>query len=130
MRIVADTSDLTALAGKFVAVPAAVEAAAEPVMERAAYNVRRDARALIRGQITGTYLPHYPRSITYEVEAVRAWIEAEIGPEIGRPQGGMGRGVEYGSVNTRPLPHLIPALEQEIPRMERHMDRVLRKSLP
>lgn len=101
----------------------------DQVVERGALNVRRDARRLIREQSTGTYLPHYPRSITYDVDDPVDYAEAEIGPEEGKPQGGMGRGVEFGSARTAPLPHLHPALDLEIPRLVKHLRRVVGKAL-
>lgn len=82
---------------------------------RAAFNIKRNARATIQGQITGTYLPHYPWAISYETTVSRGEIDAEIGPRADKPQGGMGPGVEFGSSNTRPHPHMIPAFEEELP---------------
>lgn len=96
------------------------------VIERGALNIRREARKLVRAQITETFLPHYARSITYDIDvAPGRYAEAEIGPDAGKPQGGMGPGVEYGSVHTGPKPHLHPAYEAELPRLLKHLHRVV-----
>lgn len=130
MRLTIDADDLAALASDYGRTPERAFAALEPVVERGAMNVKRDARSLVLGQITGTFLPHYPRAIDYDVAAAAGWIEAEIGPDDGKPQGGMGRGVEFGSAHTAPIPHLHPAYEQEVPRFARAVGEGLVRSLP
>jgi hypothetical protein len=96
------------------------------VVERGALNIRRDARRRIREQVRGVYLPHYPRSITYDMDSAPGrYAEAEIGPESGKKQGGMGPGVEYGSARGAPLPHLMPAYEAELPKLLKHLRRVV-----
>jgi len=116
-----DTSDVDALTSDLSAAPDRLGERVERIVERGAFNVRRDARRLIRGQITGTYLPHYPRSITYDIERAGDAVEAEIGPESDMLQGGMGPGVEFGSANAPPFPHLIPAYEAELPRFHQFL---------
>lgn len=44
----------------------------------------------------------YPRSITYETRMSAGSILGEVGPDSSKPQGGMGRGFEYGSVHQPP----------------------------
>lgn len=130
IRITVDTSDLTALVTAYAAAPEKALPELEASVERGALNIKRDARRLVRDQITGTYLPHYPRAIDYDMEVDGGSIEAEIGPDDSKPQGGMGRGVEYGSSHTGPIPHLVPAFEDELPKLEKHATRLLRQSLP
>lgn len=101
----------------------------ERVTERGAYNIRRDARRNVRASSRGLYLKHYPRSIGYDVESGSDWVEAEIGPETDKPQGGMGRGVEFGSSNTAPTPHLFPAFDAELPRYEKQLARAIHRAL-
>lgn len=76
--------------------------------------VTYEARDRLRGQITGTYLPHYPRSITSETERSTGMVSMIVGPETGRLQGGMGPGVELGSVNAPPNPHLFDAFDARV----------------
>lgn len=121
-----DTSELDQLEADLTNNVEVLEADVGQVVERAALNVRRDSRRGIRQQITGTYLPHYPQSITYEMDNARGrYAEAEVGPETGRRQGGMGAGVEFGSAHTGPLPHLFPAFDDESPRLYEHLRRVV-----
>jgi len=130
VRIVVDTSDLAALAARYGTTLDRVFAGLEPVVEKGALNIKTDARARVRSAITGTYLPHYPQSIDYDIDSGSDWVEAEIGPNPDMLQGGMGRGVEYGSANTGPTPHLDPAYEDEQPRFEKAAGDVLARGLP
>lgn len=118
-----DTSELEQLADDLVdSVDRAMDAAVR-VTERGALNIRRDAQDKVRAQISETYLPHYARAITYEVHESGLQVWAEIGPESDKPQGGMGPGVEFGSANAPPFPHLFPSLEEEEPRYLRQLAR-------
>lgn len=130
MRIDVDTSELQDLAAEYDATPERVFAELEPIVDKGALNIKTRARELVSGAIRGLYLPHYARSIDYDLESRPGEIEAEIGPNPGMAQGGMGPGVEYGSSNTGPTPHLIPAYEEEIPRFEQVTDEALGRSLP
>lgn len=86
-----------------------------------------EARDILRGQITQTYLPHYGRTISSEVLVSTSRISMIVGPESGRPQGGMGPGIEFGSSNTRPFPHLFIAFDNRLQAiLERSMQNVSR----
>jgi hypothetical protein len=87
--------------------------AAEKIVGKGSNNIKKDAQRLIRAYGRRGYLPHYPRSITYEVKASGTLVSSEIGPESAMLQGGLGRLLEYGSVNNAPIPHLNPALDAE-----------------
>lgn len=130
MRITVDTSDLRELVDAYTQLPDNAAGELPAVLERGALNVKRDTVRILDASITRTYLPHYPSAISYDVDEGAGWMEAEIGPDADMLQGGMGRGVEYGSARGRPIPHLIPAWEQEIPRFDKQVDRALRRSLP
>lgn len=88
--------------------------ASEDVLERGGKWVTFQARDILRGQIRGVYLKHYGRSITSEVERSGGMVSMIVGPETAKPQGGMGPGVEFGSVNTGPKPHLFDAFEDRV----------------
>lgn len=45
---------------------------------------------------------HYPSSITHDLTMHEGSVSADIGPDRALPQGGMGQGFEYGSVNQPP----------------------------
>lgn len=121
-----DTEELDQLAADLASNADRLGPEVDRVVERGALNIRRDAQRRIRSQSTGTYLPHYPRSISYDMDNARgSYAEAEIGPESGMSQGGMGPGVEFGSAHTAPLPHLFPAFEDEQPQLLKHLQRVV-----
>ena len=44
----------------------------------------------------------YPSSITHDVTIASGAVTSDIGPDSAMPQGGMGRGFEYGSVHQPP----------------------------
>lgn len=82
-------------------------------------NIKRDAQRIIRGASHKGYLPHYPRSINYDVTARGDTIIGTVGPDRNKLQGGLGKVLEDGTVNNAPIPHLAPAQDAEIPRFER-----------
>lgn len=99
--------------------------ASDAAFSRAVEATRESAERLQRGwrynaTITaGRHGKHYPKAITSEMFYVPGReVEAEIGPEIGRKQGGMGMGFEYGSVNQPPHNDAGRALAEEQPRWE------------
>lgn len=124
-----DASQLMDYAGELLAAVDLLADELPKVTERGAVNIKRDARRLLNASITRTYLPHYPRAITYEMEQGADYVQADIGPESGKPQGGMGRGVEFGSVHTPPTPHLFPAFEAEEPRYLKAIGQAVNRSL-
>jgi hypothetical protein len=87
--------------------------AAKKIAGKGSLNIKKNAQRIIRGASHRGYLPHYPRSITYEVKASGTLVSSEIGPESTKLQGGLGRLIENGSVNNAPIPHLSPALDAE-----------------
>jgi hypothetical protein len=86
---------------------------AKKIAGRGALNVKKEAQRIIRERSKRGYVPHYPRAISYDVTASGAYVTAEIGPESEKLQGGLGRLLEYGSINNSPIPHLSPALDAE-----------------
>lgn len=84
------------------------------VVVKGAVNVKADARARFAAQQrSGRYLPHYARSITFDVTDTADGASAEIGPDKDLIQGAFGPGVEFGSSRHAPMPHLFPALDAE-----------------
>lgn len=86
---------------------------AKKVCGKGSLEVKKEARRIIKAYGHRGYLPHYPRSITYEVRASGAVVSSEIGPESEKKQGGLGPLIENGSINNDPIPHLNPALDLE-----------------
>lgn len=87
--------------------------AAKKVAGKGALQVKKTAQGIVRAASHRNYLPHYPRSISYDVEAHGTLVTAEIGPKTEKLQGGLGRILEEGTVNNPPIPHLSPALDLE-----------------
>lgn len=94
------------------------------VVGQGCLNIKRDAQRIIRGASHRGYLPHYPRSITYDVTASGTLVTGEIGPDHSRLQGGLGRVLELGTRNNAPIPHLSPALDAEAPRFAEYMEQL------
>ncbi|HEY9473590.1 MAG TPA: hypothetical protein VIS06_07015, partial [Mycobacteriales bacterium] len=65
-----------------------------------------------------------PLSIGYDLVARAATIEATIGPDPSRPQGGMGPGFEFGSVHQPPHLDGKRALDAEEPRFLAEMAKI------
>lgn len=93
---------------------------AKKVVGRGCLNVKKDAQRIVRAASTKGYLPHYPRSISYDVTARGDSVTGVIGPDRNRLQGGLGRVIEYGTIHNAPIPHLSPALDAELPRLEQY----------
>jgi hypothetical protein len=118
--VTADISELLAFAGHLDSAVSRAEPDLSKVVERGANNVKRGAQLRLSGQSRRRYLKHYPKSFSYDMLDP---LDAEVGPDSAKPQGGMGRGVEFGSVHTGPLPHWLPAADEEEPKF---VDQALR----
>lgn len=93
-----DASQVEKLAVDLTAIPRT----SAPKLTRAIEKSVDDLRDQWRANARATATPHgrlYPRTITSQRIASAVW---EVGPEAALPQGGMGRGFEYGSVNQPP----------------------------
>jgi hypothetical protein len=102
---------------------------AKKVVGKGSSNVKKGAQRIIRADSHRGYLPHYPRSIRYEVKASGYVVSSEIGPKTEYEQGGLGGLLEYGSVNNAPIPHMHPALELETPEFIGYMEQLGRALL-
>jgi len=87
------------------------------VVDKGAVNIKGDWRdnARITARAHGR---HYPDAIDYDSGWIRDGYEAQIGPRMDRPQGSMGEGFEYGSVNQPPHLDGNRAADREAPRFE------------
>lgn len=115
-----DFRELDALAVNLGDIPVEAAVRVRAVFQEAAGDLKNRWRENAK-QSAGTHGRLYPNSITYSTTIGLAGIEAEIGPESGRPQGGMGPGFEFGSVNQpahldgqRAADEVIPHLERRI----------------
>lgn len=91
--------------------------AGEMVVRKGSVNVKTDARRRISGH---PHLPHYPRSITFDVRRGPDEIVGQIGPDKELQQGPLGNIIELGTPkNNPPMPHLVPSVDEEAPRFEK-----------
>lgn len=105
----------------FSAAPAKAHGKMRAVTQVAAGKIKADAQRAVSGL---AHAPHYPATITYDVEVTPKGVSAEIGP--GRTgQGPLGPILEFGTVNNPPRPHLLPALEREVPVWIRFLEQVV-----
>ena len=96
-----DTSQLSLLVGDLGKIPGKAVPAVMDMVDEAGDDLAKvwadNARAT-----AGEHGKHYPDSITAERKGGIGVISSEVGPEAGKPQGGMGKGFEYGSKNQPP----------------------------
>lgn len=91
---------------------------AAKVVEKGALNIKNGARERISGL---KHAPHYPRTIGYDMGWDLRGPVAEIGPDKRKRQGALGNILEHGTVKNAPIPHIRPALDEELPRYEKAM---------
>ncbi|MGW2143207.1 hypothetical protein ACWCOT_02780 [Nonomuraea bangladeshensis] len=99
----------------------------DTVREQAA-ELQKTWRANAR-RSSGKHGRHYPNSITNEQIPSTSAAIWEVGPEIGRKQGSMGRGFEFGSVNQPPHLDGTRALTQQEPKLDKAIKDLLGKIL-
>jgi hypothetical protein len=114
MRFHAELVNVAETAAAINAMPKLMMDFAEDALDRGGEWVTYEARDRVRTFSRGMYLKHYPGSITSETARYRDRLSMFVGPESKRLQGKMGPGVELGSVNTAPMPHLHGAFDDRI----------------
>ncbi|HEX5995675.1 MAG TPA: hypothetical protein VFY84_11085 [Jiangellales bacterium] len=111
MRIDLDSSELNHLIAELHDVPEGAHRNIKKAVEFTANGIKKTAREFASGL---AHAPHYPRTITYDVDdhGVGLGVSAEIGPD--KALGGqahLGHILEYGLIQTPPNAHLGPALD-------------------
>lgn len=110
-----DFSSLTEFAGELDRAGAQVVLLADGVVKKGALNIKKDAQARLRAQLSQpTSIPRLVNAISFDMISVVGVAGAEIGPD--QAKSGLGVGVELGSVHHAPMPFLFPALDAEGPR--------------
>lgn len=85
---------------------------------KAGLNMKERAREIILGaRAPFTSIPAYPFSIDFD--QLDDGLTIELGPDPSKNQGRLDNILEYGGIGVAPIPHVQPALEEEIPRTER-----------
>ncbi|MBG0828553.1 hypothetical protein HS041_12315 [Planomonospora sp. ID67723] len=120
-----DATELYSLIGVFENAKQDAARRTYPVVKEHAQALRDQWRDNAR-QSAGRHGRHYPRAITAEQMASSADIEWEVGPESRLPQGGMGRGFEFGSVNQPPHLDGMQAANAQEPKLLKALDDIAR----
>ncbi|ANZ17457.1 hypothetical protein O1L44_16300 [Streptomyces noursei] len=94
-------------AASFIASALALQYKSRQAVEITARKVKDSAKQRASGF---KHLPHYPRSIGYDLHGGPGAVWAEIGPDNRAAQWGLGRFIEFGTPTSGPHPHMGPAL--------------------
>lgn len=81
------------------------------VVARSAGNIVKGARRRVSGL---AHAPAYPASIGFDQFHTPGTSQARIGPDKDKRQGDLGNILNYGTIKNAPIPHLDPALTDEI----------------
>lgn len=112
-RIDIDSRQLDELIDDFDTLPKRLLPGARKRVGRAA----RDTAQAWRRRWTGhDFIPHLPDAVTYDVHEHGDTFRAEVGPDKSKRQGPLGNIIEFGTLNSAPIPGGAPALDEEEPR--------------
>lgn len=110
----ADAHEVYELAADLQRVPANLNQYLVPALEATAHDARDEWRDLVSEEV-GSRLRHAPLAVDYDVRAIGGHLqhllglargyEAEIGPNLDRPQGAMTGWFDEGSVDGVPAIH-------------------------
>lgn len=96
-------------------------------VKKTGVEVKKDAIKRVRSGLTGagrgSYLPHYPKAIGFDI--LDGGLAVEIGPDGSATQGGMGRAVEFGSSRTGPIAHMLPAADAQEPKFQSFLEKAM-----
>jgi hypothetical protein len=115
-----DMRELYALSADLGDVPAKALRSVIDVVRDGGTELRDRWKANAR-ETSGTHGRLYPNSIHATTFTTTSGIEAEIGPVTSMPQGKMGPGFEFGSVNQPAHLDGQRATDEVIPRIERRL---------
>ena len=125
-----EVQGLTALISDLAVAPEKLRAGVRATVQKAALDIKDDAKEIVTAATPKGYARAYPSSITYDTQqTATGGTSAEIGPDKGKRQGALGNLIEFGSANNAPIPHLGPALEHEIPNLELWLSEVAGEAL-
>jgi hypothetical protein len=101
MKIETDVIGADEVSNGLIEIPGELNADLAKVVDDRAEKLQRQWRSNAR-KTARTHGKRYPSSITHDLFRGEGEVYADIGPDNALPQGGMGRGFEYGSVNQTP----------------------------
>lgn len=117
-----DTADLRAWARDLGQAAEDVVPEIRKVVEKGLLNIKNGARRAISGHPSA---PYYPNAIDYDIRQSGDSVTGEVGPNKNRRQGALGNLLEFGSVNNAPIPHMGPATDKELPKLDKNLDAVV-----
>ncbi|WP_294567607.1 hypothetical protein [uncultured Arthrobacter sp.] len=124
-----DASEFYALARDFGVADKAALPTARPAIQAGAELTKQAWQSNARAT-SGTHGRHYPNSITYDTRILAGSVIGEVGPDSSRPQGGMGRGFEFGSENQPPHLDGLRAMDTTAPAVEKLLGEAIEGLLP
>lgn len=116
-----DASEVYKLAGDLSAVGAKAVPAMRGVMDESGQILAEQWRSNAEAT-SGEHGVHYPKAITAELAFGVSNIAVDVGPDSSMPQGGMGKGFEYGSRNQPPHMDGLRAMTWVEPQVVRMTD--------
>lgn len=119
-------AEFEVFAADLAAAPARLAELLPPVVSKGALNVKNDWRANASGN---AHAPHYPASITYDIEDGPESVSAEIGPDKNLKQGPLGNILEFGTSKNPPHNDGGRALAAEEPRFFEACETVAEQAL-
>lgn len=124
-----DASEFFVLARSLAATSAKVDPVVRGVMAEAG-KAFADAWRSNAVATSGTHGRHYPNSIDSEIVTSLGSVSVDVGPNSAKPQGSMGRGFEFGSMNQPPHLDGLRALDAIEKRLETSLDGTIGPLLP
>lgn len=121
-----DTHEVVALVDAITKASGPAVADVKAVVAKGALNIKQDAARRISGHPRFRRLP---AAISYDLYTTFRGPAAEIGPDLGKPQGNLGHIPEYGSPTSAPFPYMGPAAEAEEPRFVKALEDLAVKAL-
>ena len=112
-----DASEVYALAADLAAIPAKAVPALRTGM-KAGGDVFAKAWQANAAATSGVHGKHYPKSISAELAFDLGGVSVDVGPDSSIPQGGMGKGFEFGSQNQPPHLDGVKAMDAVAPEVE------------
>lgn len=118
---IGDASEIYELAGDLAGVGTKMIPALRAGMQGAGDAFAEAWRANANAT-SGAHGVHYPDSIDAELVLDFGGVSVDVGPQSGKPQGGMGKGFEFGSQNQPPHLDGVKAMATIEPHVERIID--------
>lgn len=107
--------------------PSRAMAEGKKIVGQGCNNIKKDWRARWTGH---AHIPHLPYAISYDVTVPRTnYIHGAAGPDLNKKQGPLGGIIEFGTINSAPIPGGLPAFEAESPRFLKFVEDMIPKLL-